>query len=44
MNYSYVKKKLIYFDESYVEKESLDTFSPESIKSTKCVFGLRLLT
>ena len=43
MNYSYVKKKLIYFDESYVEKGSLDPFSPESIKSTKYVFWLAIL-
>lgn len=42
-NYIFVKKKIVYFDEPYVEKGRLDTFTPETVKSIKYVFGLRFL-
>lgn len=42
-NYSLVKKKVVYFDEPYAEKGKLDTFNPESIKSTKYVFWFAIL-
>lgn len=42
-NYSLVKKKIVCFDEPYAEKGKLDTFNPESIKSTKYVFWFAIL-